>query len=421
MQYPAYIGLTTDTPNNDTPPSPYSIRYYTQHHIPMSANTTIQIRLQVDGGANRSLTNKKEYLSRYQPTQTYNIYGVTKDEIALQCTGKGYLPWPSDNGDILYIPCYYSPNAAETIISPTDVVMSHRHLYTGWAQFAHINTGRGHVTFYRLEGTNHTNYSLTMANGLWYHQAPQLQSNPPSHHETSPSLPTEHAIVHRLTNQARYELFHQCCCHSGKRKMDILHKHIQGLQPLKGNAFHLCQSDPNIPPLDWLDLVSPVEDAATLQAGEMYHMDFGFPRGQNYSIKDEYGRLQTSIDGYRAYLLIIDRKTRYIWVIVTKNKLPPCEAVTKFLSVHGRAAGRGIVRTDKSRELWGSLQFKDVIHKAGYIIEPTAPGAPFQTKCDVCCMQPIWGQSFGPMLLYMPSGCITCFPIVLPIRHRTIA
>jgi hypothetical protein len=122
MQYPAYIGLTTDTPTNDIPSSPYSIRYYTQCHVPMSHQSTIQIRLQVDGGANCSLTNKKEYLSRYQSTQTYNIYGVTKDEIALQCTGKGYLPWYSENGDILYIPCYYSPNAAETIISPTDVV-----------------------------------------------------------------------------------------------------------------------------------------------------------------------------------------------------------------------------------------------------------------------------------------------------------
>jgi len=201
MQYPAYIGLTTDTPTNDIPSSPYSIRYYMQCHVPMSHQSTIQIRLQVDGGANRSLTNKKEYLSRYQSTQTYNIYGVTKDEIALQCTGKGYLPWHSDNGDILYIPCYYSPHAAETIISPTDVIMSHRHLYTGWAQFAHINTGRGHVTFYRLDGTNHTTYSPTMINGLWYHQAPQLYSNPPVHNVTLPtSTPTEHAIVHRLTN-----------------------------------------------------------------------------------------------------------------------------------------------------------------------------------------------------------------------------
>jgi hypothetical protein len=88
MQQIAFIGLTTDNPNSDITPSPYSIRYYTQQYAPMQTDTTIQIRLQVDGGANRSLTNKQEYLSRYQSTQTYNIYGVTKDEVALQCTGK---------------------------------------------------------------------------------------------------------------------------------------------------------------------------------------------------------------------------------------------------------------------------------------------------------------------------------------------
>jgi hypothetical protein len=143
----------------------------------------------------------------------------------------------------------------------------------------------------------------------------------------------EHAIVHRLTNQARYELFHQCCCHCRKCKMEILHKHIQGLQPLKGNAFHLCQSciygkqvkcamrdahqcltattdQPDSPPTDWLDLISPGDNSENLQAGDMYHMDFGFPRGRghNYSKKDELGHLQTRINGHRAYLLIIDKK-----------------------------------------------------------------------------------------------------------------
>jgi hypothetical protein len=244
MQQIAFIGLSTDTPNSDITPSPYSIRYYTQQCATIQTDTTILIRLQVDSGANRSLTNKKEYLSRYQSTQTYNIYGVTKDEVALQCTGKGYLPWQSENGDILYVPCYYSPAAAETIISPTDVVLSHKHLYSGWAQFAHITSGRGHVTFYRIEGTNHTTYPLNMLNGLWYHEAPHIyRTSPTQISSTTPSTTsTEHAIIHRLSNQAQYELFHQRSCHCGKRKMDILHKHIQGLQPLKGNAFHLCQS-----------------------------------------------------------------------------------------------------------------------------------------------------------------------------------
>jgi hypothetical protein len=61
MQQIAFIGLTTDNPNSDITPSPYSIRYYTQQCAPIQTGTTIHIRLQVDGGANRSLTNKQEY------------------------------------------------------------------------------------------------------------------------------------------------------------------------------------------------------------------------------------------------------------------------------------------------------------------------------------------------------------------------
>jgi len=142
------------------------------------------------------------------------------------------LPWHSDKGDILYVPCYFCENAAETIISPTDVVLSHLHLYTGWAQFAHVTTSRGKGTFYSIDGINHMSYTLTMKNGLWYHKAPD-----PTH----TSQPTEHAVIHRLNNQTRYELFHQHFCHCGKWKMDILHKHVQGLQPLNGNTFHVCQ------------------------------------------------------------------------------------------------------------------------------------------------------------------------------------
>ena len=293
----SYIGLTTDDPSLNHPPSPFSIRYYTQQNaVPATTSNNITTRLQVDGGANRSLTNNKHLLSKYQQTQTYNIYGVTKDEIALQCTGKGYLPWHSDNGDILYIPCYYSSDAAETIISPTDVVMAHRHLYTGWAHFAHITTGRGHVTFYRLDGTNHTTNSLKMTNGLRYHES----SQPSFNSDGTPTSPTDtqHAVVHRLSSQARYELYHQRLGHCGKRKMDVLHRHIQGLQQLKGNAFHLCQSciyrkqiqramkaahhrvqatTPTDKEIDWFDLYSPVDNIDTLQPREMFHMDFGFP------------------------------------------------------------------------------------------------------------------------------------------------
>ncbi len=37
-----------------------------------------------------------------------------------------------------------------------------------------------------------------------------------------------------------------------------------------------------------------------------------------------------------------------------------------------------MVRTDKDSELWGSFEFCKLVDNAGYLLEPTAPDAPFQ-------------------------------------------
>jgi hypothetical protein len=87
----AYIGLTTDTHDTTIQKSPYSIRYYTQQRATINT-TKIQIQVQLDGGANQSLTNHRELLSCYQPISNYNIYGVEKRRVALQCAGKGFYP-----------------------------------------------------------------------------------------------------------------------------------------------------------------------------------------------------------------------------------------------------------------------------------------------------------------------------------------
>jgi hypothetical protein len=66
--------------------------------------------------------------------------------------------------------------------------------------------------------------------------------------------------------------------------------------------------------------------------------------------------------------------------MLSKTKLPPCEYVAKFLQLHGRPTGQHIICTDQDRELWESMKFKNTITAAGYLMEPTAPGAPFQNS-----------------------------------------
>ena len=62
---------------------------------------------QNDGGANRSITNLKHLLTDFITIPLYRISGVKDKEIAVQCTGFGYIPLSSDNGERILVPCYY--------------------------------------------------------------------------------------------------------------------------------------------------------------------------------------------------------------------------------------------------------------------------------------------------------------------------
>jgi dUTP pyrophosphatase len=129
---------------------------------------------------------------------------------------------------------------------------------------------------------------------------------------------------------------------------------------------------------DWYN--ATIEDSSTnCDPGQHYHVDFGFMKGSGYCNKDEEGRTITSIDGFRSYFLIIDRKTRYIWLFLTKTKKPPLSIFAQFLKQHGHpTASNRTVRSDRGGELWGSQAFCDTVQQAGYVMAPTAPNAAFQ-------------------------------------------
>jgi dUTP pyrophosphatase len=130
------------------------------------------------------------------------------------------------------------------------------------------------------------------------------------------------------------------------------------------------------PDIDYLDLIMLRKTIHRLK--EMLYMDFGFVRGTGFKAKDDSGRLITSMDGYRAYLLIIEGYSRYVWILLTKTKHPPTAYIATFFQHHGLTEGRHIIRTDKGGDLWGAFEFRKVAHEAGYLLEPTAPDAPFQ-------------------------------------------
>ena len=102
--------------------------------------------------------------------------------------------------------CHYSPQACETINSPTDVVITHPNLYSAWLQYADCMIGHGYLQFICHDGTNHTVYPLQMQNGLWHYQHTAVQKPHPSQHTIN-----EH--INWLTKLPAYELWHQCLSH----------------------------------------------------------------------------------------------------------------------------------------------------------------------------------------------------------------
>jgi hypothetical protein len=102
-------------------------------------------------------------------------------------------------------------------------------------------------------------------------------------------------------------------------------------------------------------------------------MDMGFVRGSQFRQKHEDGHLVTSLDGYNSYLLLIDRATRYLWVFLSRYKVPPLDVIKAFLNTHGAMnLPQRYMQTDEGGELWGSHKVQQVVRDAGFILEPTA-------------------------------------------------
>ena len=101
-------------------------------------------------------------------------------------------------------------------------------------------------------------------------------------------------------------------------------------------------------------MAKPVQPTEKLQPGQHLHMDFGFVRGSAFSKKDELGRTITSLDGFRSYLIIVDRATRYKWLFLTTTKHPPLDEVDSVLKkfCHITEPLNCTVRTDQGGGAW---------------------------------------------------------------------
>ena len=110
---------------------------------------------------------------------------------------------------------------------------------------------------------------------------------------------------------------------------------------------------------------------SNVKLGQFFHMDFGFVRGTNYTLKQEDKSTVTSKDGYNSCLILMDRATRYTWIFLTKSESPPVNIARKVLRKFNANSKHYTVRTDLVRELGSSEDFRKMVDEEGYALEIT--------------------------------------------------
>jgi dUTP pyrophosphatase len=274
-----------------------------------------------------------------------------------------YIPWRSNSGEIILIRCFYCPEASGTILSLSDINAQYSDRYTGWVMDTDYDSKTGNFKLIARDGIHHLTFSAYSENQLWYHYLNQVTNS-----EYDKLGSNTRAVVRNLTGSAAYELWHHHLGHPGDTVMSNIHKYVTGVPKLRRPKFYscaLCMSaklrKAHIGTTK--KYVKTPTDPIPCEPGQHIHIDFGFVRGSDWSMKDTDGKLVTSIDGYRSYCLLIDRSTQYIWIILTKRKTPPVVEVRHLLS-HLKSKVKSTyktVTTDLGGELARSKEFQKML------------------------------------------------------------
>ena len=180
---------------------------------------------------------------------------------------------------------------------------------------------------------------------------------------------------------AIFELWHHRLGHPGTKITLKFVEHTIGVPSLKPNKFYNCAACmtckfrnrhiarlPHEQPSICTSIPSNnIDDNTTkltqdVSIGQHLHMDYSFVRGSDWSAKTNDGKLVTSIYKHRAYLLIIDKHSRYIWIYLTRDKSPPLAQVEGLLT-HLETYKYATIMTDQGGELAKSTNFKRLCKK----------------------------------------------------------
>lgn len=345
-----------------------TVKHFTTADLKAHVNQhwRLKIQVQMDSGASDCITPDKNLLKQFRHVKPRAIDTADATSTGCRIEGEGFLDLQTSTGDWLTVKALYVPNASGTIISPTFIALNAPH-FTSWQQMSHTDTGQAQIIFFhRHEYRPHVKFNMYQLNNCWYldqsyvdtiHRVKGRNNIVWASQEPNPT-------IHSVSKRAEYELWHQRLLHPGKTCMAHLNQCVEGLPPLKRHDFHTC------PICQESKITHNYNHETTTttptKVGEIFSMDFGFVKGKIDN------RLVRSHDGYSSYILIIDHKTRYTWVFLTKSKQPPTNMIKTFLKIYGlKHDGVKIVRTDQGGELANSTQFCKTVAECGYQVEIT--------------------------------------------------
>jgi hypothetical protein len=109
----------------------------------------------------------------------------------------------------------------------------------------------------------------------------------------------------------------------------------------------------------------PTASTAHLLPGQLLHLDFGF-----WDIPSHHG--------FTSMLLIIDVKTRMLWLLCTANKRPPLKILDYFLSTL-RKENKTVttIRVDEDGAFTRNFEFTDFLLHHSITLETTGGHASF--------------------------------------------
>ena len=194
---------------------------------------------------------------------------------------------------------------------------------------------------------------------------------------------TTTALSDRMAKEVhQYELWHQRMGHAPlSRLITRTSKLVQGLPSISpGNVptFVKCKAC-EIAKLKKAPRGHPTPDPPHLQTGQYFHMDLGFIRGPAnlQAVVDRTEEAQPKVihsrQGFTCSLLIVDRKSRYMWVFPLRSRSVSIDLMDAFIAIHGNTAVQPrMIRTDGEGSLAESEQFRNLLAKHRYLMEKTA-------------------------------------------------